>query len=85
MVKQECLRNKKYLVDLNTFNKKFKKYYKNKKFTLKPYHLKYLYQKYNKICNNLNLDNLFEYCNTNNDIGIFYRDISLTYIFDSNK
>ena len=85
MVKQECIRNKKYLVDLNTFSKKFKKYYDQKKFNLKPYHLKYLYQKYNKTCNNLNLDNLFEYCNTNNDIGIYCRDISLTYIFDSNK
>ena len=77
MVKQEYLRNKKYLIDLNTFNMK--------KLTMKPYNLKYLYQKYNKICNNLYLDNLFKYCKTNNDIVSFSRDISMTYIFDWNK
>ena len=40
MIKQECIRNKKYLDDLNTFSKKFKKYYEQKKFTLKPCRLK---------------------------------------------
>ena len=39
----------------------------------------------NVICNNLIIDNLFEYCNTNKDIGIFFRDNNLIYIFDSHK
>ena len=85
MVKQECLKNKKYLFNFTIFKKTFNKFYEKKNFTLKPNHLKYIYQKYNKICNNLTIDNLFEYCNTNNDIGIFCRDINITYIFDSKK
>ena len=85
MVKKECLKNKKFLQNLTTFKKAFNIYYDKKKFNQKPSHLKYIYQKYNRICNNLNIDNLFEYCNANNDIGLFCRDINITYIFDSQK
>ena len=33
--------------------------------------------------NNLNYDNLFDYCNNKEEIGIFCRDIKITYVFDS--
>ena len=49
MVKQECLKNKKYLFNFTIFKKTFNKFYEKKNFTLKPNHLKYIYQKYNKI------------------------------------
>ena len=71
--------------NLSTFKKQFKNYYSEKKFIIKPYHLEYIYKKFNTLSNNLNLDNLFEYCNSNNIIGLFCRDISINYIFDSKK
>ena len=47
--------------------------------------MEYIYKKFNTLSNNLNLDNLFEYCNSNDIIGLFCRDISINYIFDSKK
>ena len=85
LIFKECLKNKAFLNNLSTFKKQFKNYYSKKKFIIKPYHLEYIYKKFNTLSNNLNLDNLFEYCNSNDIIGLFCRDISINYIFDSKK
>ena len=78
-------KNKVFLNNLSTFKKKFKNYYSEKNFKIKPYHLEYIYKKFNTLSNNLNSENLFNYCNSNDIIGLFFRDISINYIFDSKK
>ena len=69
-----CKENKAFLTDLNTFNNYFKNCYEHVK--IKPFHMKYIFYKYKSKCFNLNLEDILEYCNSDETLGYFYRDSS---------
>ena len=56
---------------------------KKKKIRIKQHHLSYLFSKYNKICFNLPLEELYDYCNNIDEIGIFCRDIQIKNILNN--
>ena len=51
--------NKVFLTDLNTFNNHFKKCYAQVK--IKPYYIKYIFNKYKSKFFNLNLDEILQF------------------------
>lgn len=67
LVLNECKINKKVLESLAFFKKNFEILYIKKKFKIKQFHLKYLYNKYKNICFPTTLDNIFEYCKIKNE------------------
>ena len=47
--------------------------------------MKYLYNKFKKLCFPNDLDTIFNYCKSFNDVGILCRELNSSYIFNNEK
>jgi len=81
----ECKENKIYLSEQSKFIRTFKKFYVENSIDVKPYHLKYLYNKYKKICYPNTIDEIFKYSKEIKDLGLFCRDISIKNLYNNEK
>ena len=54
-----------------------------KNINIKEFHLKYIYQKFKKKIFSNNAEDIFTYCNNNNEIGLFCRDLTRKILKDS--
>ena len=78
-----CKEKKSLLSTLKIFERSFKNLYKDNNIEIKNYHLKYLFEKYKKICFPKGLDEIFIYSNYIEDLGYFCRSISKSILYDS--
>ncbi len=81
----ECKENKIYLSKQSKFIRTFKRFYAENSIDIKPFHLKYLFNKYKKICYPKTIDEIFEYSKEIKDLGFFCRDISINNIYTNDK
>ena len=82
LILEECKQNKELIINKYKFQKDFETLYKYKNIKIKKYHLLYLYNKFTNICFNLSFEEIPDYCNKNEDLGLFCRDIQIKNIFD---
>ena len=47
--------------------------------------MKYLYNKFEKLCFPDDLDTIFNYCNSFNDVGILRIELNFSYLFNKEK
>ena len=85
MILNECKLNKKFLNHLTVFQNTFKSLYDSQNIKIKDFHMKYLYNKFEKLCFPDDLDTIFNYCNSFNDVGILRIELNFSYLFNKEK
>ena len=85
MILNECKLNKKFLNHLTVFQDTFNSLYDSQNIKIKDFHMKYLYNKFEKLCFPDDLDTIFNYCNSFNDVGIFLIELNSSYLFNKEK
>ena len=80
-----CKENKTHLSSLKNFQRKFLKYYDKNKIKMKKNHLKYVFNKFKKICFPSMLDEIYDYCNYIEGLGYFCRSVSRESLLDEKK
>ena len=80
-----CKENKSFLSSLKSFESTFKKLYEINNFSLKLYHIKYIFEKYKKLYFPKLLDEIYEYSKYIEELGYFCRSINKSMILDSKK
>ena len=80
-----CKENKTHLSSLKNFQRKFLKYYDKNKIKMKKNHLKYVFNKFKKICFPSTLDEIYDYCNYIEGLGYFCRSVSRESLLDEKK